>query len=224
MAAGTSTIANWCRTSCELTQDGDDGRYRLRFGKNAERTGLIDENGKVFRDIFIEHSGNRHEPYWLLSPNQIATTKSKYRDAILDTKAKNPEMSLSKIAVVVGCSKAMVQKTISVNPPTLTVHRTRTPLKGVYECTDGEDRTVNSQVYDGVRVYDPAPSPTSFSEPANILTNDKAENGSSQESHNLFGTPSKPNIDIEELMRRPSRNLPIVEDISDPLCNGLDEN
>ncbi len=164
MASGSSTISNWCRTSCELTQDGDDGHYRLRFGKNAERTGLVDDWGKITRDIFIEHSHNRNEPCWVLSPVQTATTKSKYRDAILSTKLEHPDMSLSQIGNSVGCSKALVQRILSSNPMSTAVHRTRTPLKGVYECTGQVGRPVDSQVSDGIRVYDSF-SQTSVSEP-----------------------------------------------------------
>lgn len=154
MAAGSSTISNWCRTSCELTQCNDEDRYRLRFGKNPERTGLVDDNGAVVRAVFIEHSKNRHEPCWKISTVQSKTATSKYRDAVLSTKAEHPNMSLSQIAARAGCSKSMAGKILSQSPHQTPVHRTRTPLKGVYECTAVGTSPVTVQVYDGGRVDD----------------------------------------------------------------------
>jgi hypothetical protein len=167
MAAGTSAISNWCRTSCELTSCGDDGRYRLRFGKNAERTGLEDDYGNILRDVYIEHSGDRHEPYWRVAEFQTLPSTSKFKDAILVAKAEHPEMSLAKIAESVGCSKTMVQKILSANTPTTAVHRTRTPLRGVYGCTDGEDRSVNGQVYGSERVND-----SQIADPSSLVNSD----------------------------------------------------
>ena len=153
MAAGTSAISNWCRTSCELTSSGDDGRYRLRFGKNAERAAIEDEYGNIVRDIYVQHSEDRHKPYWQVAEFQTKPTTSKFRDAIVVTKTEHPKMSLSQIASTVGCSKTLVQKVLSADMPTA-VHRTRTPYRGGYGCTDGEDRSVNSRVNDSERVND----------------------------------------------------------------------
>ena len=111
MAAGSSAISNWARTSAELTQAGnDDGRYRLRFGKNAERTGLVDESGRTIRDLFIEHSGSVKEPFWRVSDNQGEPSKSKYRDEIIKCALDHPSMSQRAIADQVGCSIGMVSK------------------------------------------------------------------------------------------------------------------
>jgi len=111
MAAGSSSISNWARTSAELTQVGqEDSRFRLRFGKNAERTGIVQDNGHIARDIFIEHSQTIKEPYWLISQSQEEPSKSKYRDEIVTLALAHPSMSQREIAKQVGCSNGMVAK------------------------------------------------------------------------------------------------------------------
>jgi hypothetical protein len=111
LAAGHSVISNWARTSAELTQAGaEDGRFRLRFGKNAERTGLADEDGHLVRDIYIEHSGNAREPWWKVSANQAEPSTSKYRDAIIAVAVEHPSMTYGEIAEQVGCSKTLVSR------------------------------------------------------------------------------------------------------------------
>jgi hypothetical protein len=111
MAAGSSSISNWARTSAELTQAGDeDGRFRLRFGKNCERTGITNENGGTVRDMFINHSGSIHEPYWKTSEDQSEPSKSKYKADIIRCATDFPDMSQRDIAREVGCSLALVSK------------------------------------------------------------------------------------------------------------------
>ncbi|MBU4200749.1 MAG: AAA family ATPase [Verrucomicrobia bacterium] len=114
MAAGSSAISNWARTSAELTQAGEeDGRYRLRFGKNAERTGVIDEDGRSVRDLFIEHSGSVQEPFWRVSDNQGAPSASGYASKITKVANDHPSMSYREIAKEVGCSVG----TVSIHYP-----------------------------------------------------------------------------------------------------------
>ncbi len=111
MAAGTSAISNWARTSVELTvADEDAGRYRLRFGKNAERNGMTNEHGGIVRDLFIEHSGSMHEPYWRVSDQQDEPTNSKLRDKIVSLAIEHPSMSQREIARQVECSLGAVSK------------------------------------------------------------------------------------------------------------------
>jgi hypothetical protein len=112
MAAGSSALANWARTSCELTQNGDDGRYRLRFGKNAERNGLQDDNGGIVRDVYVEHSGDRNTPYWVKSALQMPTD-GKYDGAIINLKAAQPELSMREVARMAGCGKSHVQRVLA---------------------------------------------------------------------------------------------------------------
>jgi hypothetical protein len=109
MAAGTSAISNWARTSCELTQEANGERFRLRFGKNCERTGLMDLNDKPVRDLFVEHSHNARRPFWLVSENQIKTTAGRYDLAIAAVIHEHPAWSVRQIADSVGCSKSSVQ-------------------------------------------------------------------------------------------------------------------
>jgi hypothetical protein len=111
MAAGSSAISNWCRASCELTECPEyDGRFRLRFGKNAERHGMVDESGRVIRDLFLEHSGNVKEPYWKLSDSQGIPSNSEYRDRILELATDSPSLSYREIADKLGCSLGTVSK------------------------------------------------------------------------------------------------------------------
>lgn len=109
MAAGSSVMANWARTSAELTTAGkDDARYKLGFSKNAERTGLVDENQRLIREVFIEHSGNRHKPSWKISEDQSPPSNSKHKDAIISLALEHPSMSYREIAAQVGCSVGTV--------------------------------------------------------------------------------------------------------------------
>jgi energy-coupling factor transporter ATP-binding protein EcfA2 len=108
LAAGSSAISNWARTSAELTGNGPDGCYRLRFGKNAERTGLQKPTGAVLRDLYVKHSGDRHNPYWILSDDQVEAPKGKYASEISQAISENPQDSYREIAKKVGCSPASV--------------------------------------------------------------------------------------------------------------------
>lgn len=110
MAAGSSVISNWARCSAELTHDGrHDERYRLRFGKNAERTGLTNEQGQIVRDLYIEHSGKILEPFWRPCPDQHPTIViGKYDLAIMNVIKANPAVSSASIAKQVNCPPSTV--------------------------------------------------------------------------------------------------------------------
>ena len=115
MAAGTSALSNWCRASMELAPVAQETeRFRLTFGKNAERTGLAGEDGNgVCRELYLSHSGNIKTPYWQIAASQDAPSKSKYRDEILTLATTHPSMSQREIARTVGCSIG----TVSTNYP-----------------------------------------------------------------------------------------------------------
>ena len=109
-AAGTSGKANGARCSCVLSEVADDPRrFRLRFGKNAERTGLLDANGYVVRDLFLEHSDNPRAPYWRLSGDQFASS-GQYDMAIRKAIADDPRQSATKIGKGLGCSTATITR------------------------------------------------------------------------------------------------------------------
>lgn len=113
-AAGTASLANWVRTSCELSNPNpdQDHRYRLRFGKNAERTGMVDDNGYVLRDVYVERSGDPSRPFWCMSDDQSdkRNTGSKIQQQIIELATLHPSMSYGEIAAEVGCSKGSVSK------------------------------------------------------------------------------------------------------------------
>lgn len=106
MAAGSSVLSNWARTSCELTECKDESRFRLRFGKNAERTGLCDDSGGIIRDLFIQHSGSLAEPYWTLADDQSEPSKGKYDRQIKIYIAEHPQAKDSEVALSVGCDRS----------------------------------------------------------------------------------------------------------------------
>jgi len=110
MAAGTSAISNWARTSMELmTVKHELDRFKLTFGKNAERNGLVsDDDGKVVRELFLQHSGNIHEPYWAVADSQTPPKPSRYADAIMELALDHPSMRYEEIAERLGCSKGTV--------------------------------------------------------------------------------------------------------------------
>lgn len=111
MAVGSQAIAAWARTSAEITGfKDDDSTYRLRFGKNAERTGVVNDNGGIVRDLIIQHSPSIHEPYWKVSDNQEEPSKSKFKSEIIRCATDFPDMSQRDIAKEVGCSTGLVAK------------------------------------------------------------------------------------------------------------------
>jgi len=112
MAVGSSAIANWARTSAELTQAGDeDWRFRLRFGKNPERTGVIDDNGRIVKDLFVQHSDTIHEPYWNVSDDQSKPTKSTVSGRIKSIIKSDSSLSDEQIAEMAGCNRSTVYRT-----------------------------------------------------------------------------------------------------------------
>ena len=109
-AAGTSGKANGARCSCVLSEVADDPRrFRLRFGKNAERTGLLDANGYVVRDLFLEHSDNPRAPYWRLSGDQFPAG-GQYDAAIRQAVEDAPDISARELGKRIGCQHTTVTR------------------------------------------------------------------------------------------------------------------
>jgi len=112
MAVGSQAIAAWARTSAEITGfKDDDSKYRLRFGKNAERTGLVSDSGGLVRDLMIQHSPSMHEPYWQVSDDQTEpSTTTEMGKKVIELALQSPTLSYAKIAEQLHCSKSMVGK------------------------------------------------------------------------------------------------------------------
>ena len=117
MAVGSQAIAAWARTSAEITGfKDDDTKYRLRFGKNAERNGIATPDGGsgLVRDLMIQHSQSIHEPYWQISESQEEPSSvSEKAKKIMEMAIQNPSYSYSKIAEELHCSKTLVAKWVS---------------------------------------------------------------------------------------------------------------
>jgi hypothetical protein len=110
-AAGTSALANWVRTSCELALAGqEDNRCILRFSKNAERTGLRDPaTGQIVRKIYLERS-DYAKPYWRISENQDEAATGQYDEALEQVWTDDPMLSVREAAMKVGCSKSTAER------------------------------------------------------------------------------------------------------------------
>lgn len=114
MAVGHSVLPNWVRSSCEIIPGGKkDRRFRLNFGKNAERTSLRNEAGEAIRSLFIEHSDNPDEPCWRIAGQQEAQSGGKKDPEIRAYREAYPHASQSEIAKVVGCNKSTVSRCLS---------------------------------------------------------------------------------------------------------------
>jgi hypothetical protein len=71
LAAGTSRKSNGARTSAELYSPADgDERYRLHFGKNWERAGVVGDGWRLVRDVYLDRAPDASRPYWTPSENQ----------------------------------------------------------------------------------------------------------------------------------------------------------
>lgn len=109
LAAGTSAISNWTRTSCELLPvQNDDYRFNLHFSKQAGRTGLREEDGRVVRNLMIEWSKESNKPFWQLSEDQTPSVLLNKKKIVMDFAEKNPELSQREVAVKLGLSVSTV--------------------------------------------------------------------------------------------------------------------
>ena len=110
MMSGSATISNWARCSAELyplVKHND--RYTLRFGKNPERTGLIDEESKnPIRDLCLEQSPDKSCPYWKVADDQSSADTESKSDMVRRVKEEHPDWTQQKIADEVGCGKSTV--------------------------------------------------------------------------------------------------------------------
>ncbi len=108
LATGTSTLPNWARSSMELVPvQQETDRFRLTFGKGAEQTGIQmpDQDGPV-RQLFVQHSADHQNPYWLISDNQSPPGESGYEGAVQDYVDQHPKATTREVAAAVGCSQA----------------------------------------------------------------------------------------------------------------------
>lgn len=118
IAAGTSRKANGARCSAELygPAKGDD-RYRLHFGKNWERAGVVDNHNRPVRDVYLDRAPSPHEPYWTPSANQDEPAAVIEGEAEIVSYAKgHPGDSIRKVAAGTGKSKSTVERVFAKHP------------------------------------------------------------------------------------------------------------
>jgi len=61
---GSSEIPNWAREVISVDDGGSDGVYTVAFTKRANRTGLVDNNGNVAKELLLRHAEGGLS-YWL---------------------------------------------------------------------------------------------------------------------------------------------------------------
>ena len=112
MAVGSQAIAAWARTSAEITGfKDDDSKYRLRFGKNAERTGLVSDSGGLVRDLMVQHSPSMHEPYWEVAESQAEPCAiSEIGQKIIAMASEHSSYTYREIAENLHTSKSTVER------------------------------------------------------------------------------------------------------------------
>jgi hypothetical protein len=118
IAGGTSRKANGARASIELYSpaEGDD-RYRLHFGKNSERAGVMDANGCAVRDVYLDRSPDAHRPYWTPSADQTDRKPMVAGEQeIVDYATAHPFEGVRKVADATGHSKSKVQRILAKHP------------------------------------------------------------------------------------------------------------
>ncbi len=118
MAAGTSRKANGARTSMELYSPAEgDERYRLHFGKNWERAGVVDANGTPIRDVYLDRAPDAHSPFWTPSDDQSEPEKMVAGEReVVDYATAHPFDGVRKVADATGCSKSKVQRILAKHP------------------------------------------------------------------------------------------------------------
>lgn len=118
LAAGTSRKANGARASIELfTPTAGDERYRLHFGKNWERAGVVDAQGRLVRDVYLDRAPSADAPYWKPSANQREHKPLlDGEEDIVAWATHNPGMSYQKIADATRFSKSKVGRVLQKYP------------------------------------------------------------------------------------------------------------
>lgn len=111
LAIGTSALPNWCRVGCELLHETEDiTRYKLHFSKNPARTGMTDVDGKVIKNLYIEHCGSELEPCWEVCSTQSSALKVNVEALVKDVAWSNPAWSYREIMEKTGVGKNKVMK------------------------------------------------------------------------------------------------------------------
>ena len=99
LSTGTAKQQNWSRTAMILRYNRkDENRFILGLCKNPAAMGLKDAEGHLVKRMYVEHSHNSDEPFWMPSPDQSTTIRGTQNRVIQDMIMKNPDMSNKDIA------------------------------------------------------------------------------------------------------------------------------
>lgn len=111
-ATGTSALANWVRSSWELSTVGSGTqRFSLKMSKNPERTGWVDSHtGQPVRQTYVERSRDPTIPFWVISENQSSAGGGKYDNELAEYYRENPNALGAQAADTVGCDKSTVSR------------------------------------------------------------------------------------------------------------------
>jgi len=110
-AAGSSAISNWARTSMELhTLKQEESRFKLTFSKNSERTGLLTNDQRPCRELFIRHSETIKHPFWHIDEDQDPPETTGLAHQIKMELIKDGSRSDAEIACHLGCNRSTVYR------------------------------------------------------------------------------------------------------------------
>jgi KaiC/GvpD/RAD55 family RecA-like ATPase len=99
LSTGASNQQNFARAVMVLRYNKKDThRFVLFLSKTPAAMGLKDAEGHVVDTIYVEHSHNSDEPFWLLSPDQSTAIRGTQNKVIEDTILKYPDMDNKDIA------------------------------------------------------------------------------------------------------------------------------
>lgn len=99
LSTGTAKQQNWARSAMILRYNRkDSNRFILSLCKNPGSMGLKDDEGHLVKTVFVEHSHNSDEPFWMVSPDQSTAIRGTQNKIIEETLIKYPDMDNKNIA------------------------------------------------------------------------------------------------------------------------------
>lgn len=98
LSLGASNQQNWARAAMNLQYNRKDpSRFKLVLSKCAEQMGIKDNGGHIVKTLYVEHSHNASEPFWVISPNQECAMRGSQNRIIEDIMKKYPDSTNKEI-------------------------------------------------------------------------------------------------------------------------------